>query len=129
MNAPSHVLNWQFGWWLILAGSATGAVIGLWFHRDDFLGGYGSFRRRLVRLGHIALAALGMLNVIFALSPVPAVGTWQGSAASLGFVIGGVTMPLVCFLAAWRAPFRHVFAVPVVALFLAAALALAGGIQ
>ena len=42
----------------------TGAVLGLRFHRDDFLGGYGSFRRRIVRLGHIAMAALGMINVL-----------------------------------------------------------------
>jgi hypothetical protein len=129
MQNLTHVLNWQAGWALVLAAFVTGSLMGLAFHRDDFLGGYGSFRRRLVRLGHIALAALGMMNVIFSLSPVPAAGTWQGSAASLGFVVGGVTMPLVCFLAAWREPFRHVFAVPVVALFLAAVLALAGGVQ
>ena len=70
MNAPPHVLNWQFGWLLVLAAFATGAVMGLSFHREDFLGGYDSFRRRLVRLGHIALAALGMMNVLFALCPV-----------------------------------------------------------
>jgi hypothetical protein len=49
----------------VLLAFATGAGLGLFFHRDDFLGGYNSFRRRIVRLGHIALAALGMLNVIF----------------------------------------------------------------
>ncbi len=45
-------------------------MIGLGFHREEFLGGYGSFRRRLLRLGHIALAALGSLNVLSGLSPV-----------------------------------------------------------
>jgi hypothetical protein len=125
----SHVLNWQAGWALVLGAFLTGALMGLAFHRQDFLGGYGSFRRRLVRLGHIALAALGMLNVLFSLSPLPAPGTWQGRAASLGFVIGGVMMPLVCFLAAWREPFRHVFAIPVIALVLAVVFTLAGGVQ
>ena len=68
MNAPFHVLNWHFGWWLVLGAFVTGAVIGLFFHRDDFLGGYDSFRRRIVRLGHIALAALGMMNVLYAVA-------------------------------------------------------------
>lgn len=129
MNAIPHALNWQAGWALVLGAFATGALMGLGFHRPDFLGGYGSFRRRLARLGHIALAALGMMNVLFSLSPVPAAGTWQGEAASLAFVVGGVTMPAVCFLAAWREPFRHVFAVPVVALVLAVVFTLAGGVQ
>ena len=129
MDILPHALNWQVGWALVLGAFFTGALMGLAFHRPDFLGGYGSFRRRLVRLGHIALAALGMMNVIFSLSPVPVPGTWQGDAASLGFVVGGVTMPVVCFLAAWREPFRHVFAIPVAALVLAVVFTLAGGVQ
>ena len=66
-----HGLNFLAGWWLILAAFVTGAALGLGFHREDFLGGYGSFRRRLARLGHIALAALGGLNVLYGLAPVP----------------------------------------------------------
>jgi len=127
MNGPSHVLNWQCGWWLVLAAFITGAVIGLSFHRDDFLGGYGSFRRRLVRLGHIALAALGIMNVVFSLSPWPVPGTWMATAASLCFVAGGVAMPAACFLTAWRKEFRHVFAVPVTALVLAVVFTTLGG--
>src|SRR5436309_4572015 len=106
MTAPAHVLNWQFGWWLVLMAFVTGAVIGLFFHREDFLGGYNSFRRRIVRLGHIALAALGMLNVVFSYSPWPAADSFSGNGASLGFLVGGVTMPVVCFLTGWREPFR-----------------------
>jgi hypothetical protein len=127
MNGPFHVLNWQCGWWLVLAAFVTGAVIGLSFHRDDFLGGYDSFRRRLVRLGHIALAALGIMNVVFSLSPWPVPGTWMATAASLCFVAGGVAMPAACFLTAWRKGFRHVFAVPVTALVLAVVFTTLGG--
>ncbi len=127
MDAPTFPLNWLAGWLLILASFATGAVIGLAFHRDDFLGGYGSFRRRLLRLGHIALAALGMMNVVFALSPWPPPGHWNADAASLCFVLGGVTMPLACFLTAWRTGWRHVFAVPVVTLASAVVFTLMGG--
>ena len=46
-----HPLNFVAGWWLILAAFVSGTLIGLGFHREDFLGGYDSFRRRLVRLG------------------------------------------------------------------------------
>src|SRR5436190_14839358 len=116
MTAPIHLLNWYFGWSAILAGFATGALLGLFFHRDDFLGGYNSFRRRIVRLGHIALAALGMLNVIFSYSPWPLPATAMGAGASIGFAVGGLAMPAVCFLTGWRQSFRHLFFIPVVAL-------------
>jgi hypothetical protein len=126
VDAPPHAWNWYAGWWLLLAAFGMGAAVGLFFHRDDFLGGYASFRRRLLRLGHIALAALGMLNLLYALSPWPAPSLWQAEAASLCFAAGGVLMPLVCFLSAWRKPCRHLFFVPVLALVLAVLLTLHG---
>ena len=60
----AHPLNWYAGWGLILAAFLSGAGIGLAFHRESLWGGYGSFRRRIVRLGHISLAALGMINLL-----------------------------------------------------------------
>ncbi len=95
--------------------------MGLFFHREDFLGGYTSFRRRMLRLGHIALAALGMLNVVFSLSP------WGGEVAGVCLMVGGGAMPAICFLTAWRKPFRHLFFVPVVALLTAVVRILMGG--
>jgi hypothetical protein len=109
-------LNWTAGWWLILAGFVSGAVVGLFFHRPDFLGGYGSFRRRMLRLGHIALCALGMLNLIVGLSP-------QSSPL---LVAGGAMMPAVCFLTAWKEKCRHLFVLPVLALVAAVILILSG---
>jgi hypothetical protein len=129
MTAPAFPLNWVAGWVLILLAFVTGAAIGLFFHREEFLGGYQSFRRRLLRLGHIALAALGMMNVIFSLSPWPAPAHWTGRLASLCFVVGGLAMPAACFLTSWRSGFRHVFAVPVAALFLAVIFTLTGGLR
>jgi hypothetical protein len=126
MHAPIHILNWQVGWWLILLSFVTGAGIGLFFHREDFLGGYGSFRRRIVRLGHIALAALGMLNVIFSYSSWPLPETLAASVASVGFIVGGFAMPAVCFLTGWRAWGRVLFFVPVLALMIAVAFTIGG---
>ena len=66
------MINWYFGWISMLCAFGTGALIGLFFYRDEFLGGYASFRRRILRLGHIAQAALGMMNVcLLYTSPSP----------------------------------------------------------
>ena len=102
------------GWAGVLGGIASGIVMGLFFHHDAWLGGYGSFRRRLLRLGHIAFFGLGFINLLFAFSvrtlPIP---TLYAAVASGGFIVGAVTMPIACFLTAWRAQFRHLFPVPV----------------
>lgn len=112
-------MNWYFGWSMILAAFVTGAILGLYFHREDFLGGYTLFRRRILRLGHIALAALGMINVLYGLSASASAPTLENQIASVSFMIGGVSMPAVCFLTAWRERFRHWFFIPVSALIIA----------
>ena len=110
---PVH-LSLLVGWLSMLGGALSGAAIGLRFHRETWLGGYASLRRRLLRLGHIAFFGLGFVNLLFGLSiralPVP--GPF-GEIAAAGFALGAVTMPLLCFLAAWRASFRQLFPVPV----------------
>jgi hypothetical protein len=111
-----HALNYVAGWWLVLAGFASGAIVGLKFHQPDFLGGYASLRRRLLRLGHIALVALGMLNIVYGLSPGPAAGGPMAGAPGALLLAGAMAMPLVCFLSAWRTPFRQLFFIPVVLL-------------
>ncbi len=113
------IINWYFGWSMILTAFSSGAIIGLFFYRENFLGGYASFRRRILRLGHIALAALGMINVLYGLSPARSELSLESQIASLGFIIGGITMPAVCFLSAWRVGFRHLFFIPVSALIIA----------
>ncbi len=114
------MMNWYFGWAAILTAFVSGALIGLFFHRDDFLGGYSSFRRRILRLGHIALAALGMINILFGLSYPASEPSLPAQVASVSFIVGGATMPAVCFLSAWRVGFRHLFFIPVSALVLGA---------
>lgn len=124
-----HPLNWYFGWGLVSSAFVTGAVIGLFFHREAFLGGYTSFRRRIIRLGHISQAALGMMNVLYGLSPAPALDPHGYSeTASVAFVVGGVAMPVVCFLSGWKEPFRYLFFIPVASLVVAAVYALKGGV-
>ncbi len=109
MNFPPNLLA---GWIGFLAGAATGALIGLFFHRDDWLGGYGSYPRRLIRLGHIACFGLGLINILFALTAVHLPPGPVARAASVLLIIGLITMPLTCFLTAWKKPFRHAFFIP-----------------
>ncbi len=121
-------LNAAFGWLWITFGFLSGMLMGLRFYRDEWLGGYDSWRRRLVRLGHIATVALGAINLLFALSAryIPLL-PWELTTCSYAFVIGGVSMPVVCALAAWHKPLRHLFFIPVASL-LTAAITLTVGI-
>ena len=106
-----------FGWAWILMGLLSGVALGLGFHKAGFMGGYDGWRRRLARLGHIAFFGTGLLNLFAAL-------TWRteglpdviAAPAATALIIGAVAMPTVCFLSAWRQPFRHLFAIPVFAL-------------
>jgi hypothetical protein len=132
-------LHQTVGWGMILAGMLVGGGLGLFFHREDFWGGYASFRRRIVRLGHVALIALGMLNILFAFtsttlairSPNLAAQDDLLSLASRSLLAGSLMMPAVCFLTGWRKGFRHLFVLPVLALVSAVALVvlLLGGVS
>lgn len=104
--------NLLAGWIGFLAGAVTGALIGLFFHRDNWLGGYDSFPRRMLRLGHIACFGLGLINILFALTAAALPASTIGRVASLLLIVGLITMPTNCFLTAWRKPFRHAFFIP-----------------
>lgn len=108
--------NQLTGWLAILCAVFSGAIAGLFFHRDDWMGGYNSYRRRLMRLGHIAFAGMGFLNLIFAAEFQSLYLTKNASTiASFSFMTAAVTMPACCFLTAWRKPLRHLFPIPVLA--------------
>lgn len=111
------------GWWLIASGFITGAVIGLLAQREVWLGGYASRPRRLVRLGHIALIALGALNVVWPLTTTAGKSSPWMAVITNAFIIGGLTMGPACFLTAacWRC--RAAFIVPATALVVGAVLA------
>ena len=100
------------------AGVLTGAAIGLWFHREDWLGGYGSWRRRLIRLGHIACFGLAFVNLAFVVTAryLDIADESRLLVPSVLLIVGAVTMPMVCFLSAWKKHARHLFFIPVVSL-------------
>lgn len=120
-------LNLLAGWIGVLGGVLSGALIGLFFHRDEWAGGYGAFARRMLRLGHISFFGIGFLNFALALTfaavTLPAL---HMQVAAYAMVAGAVTMPLTCFLTAWRKPFRHLFFIPVLAVLVSALAVVAG---
>jgi len=118
------LLNFYAGWVAFLAGIVAGAVSGLKFYSEDFLGGYGSWRRRMVRLAHIAFFGLGLINLAFALTARSLNITTGLSLASILLVVGVITMPLVCYSAAYRPKLRNLFFIPVFSVLLATAIML-----
>lgn len=122
VSPPAPESLWGSAWALVVLGLASGALLGLRFHDEQFLGGYGSWRRRLARLGHIACIALALLQMAHELSPagalVDAASEWRRAL----WTVGGFAMPVVCWLAAWRPSFRRLFFLPVTSLCAAATL-------
>lgn len=105
-------------WAGILLGMLSGAIVGLRFHDDDYLGGYRAWPRRLVRLGHISFFGLAIVNFAFFfttqwLATNDAAVGWLLELSSWSLVAGAVAMPTVCFLSAWKKAMRHLFFVPV----------------
>jgi hypothetical protein len=115
MQTPQ--LNLVLAWLGILLGFLSGLYLGLNFQRDDWLGGYNSFKRRLYRLGHISFFGLAAVNFMFyftvhslaASGPLIDLAGW-------GFIVGAITMPICCVLMAHFRRTHALFGVPVLSL-------------
>ena len=127
MSESPGQINFLCGWIGMMLGIVSGFLIGLRFHEDRWLGGYDSFVRRMIRLGHISFFGLGFLNILFALSlervTIPAALV---PIAEISFMLGAITMPLCCFLTAWKMPFRWLFPIPVLSLAVGVACVIIG---
>jgi hypothetical protein len=116
--------NLAAAWAGILLGMASGAALGLGFRGDTWLGGYGSWARRLLRLGHISFFGIALLNIAF-VSTVERIGDGAWATVSgLLLLVGAVAMPLVCAVAAFRKGLHWLFAIPVLSLLGAATVTL-----
>lgn len=122
MNSNPNLL---FGWLWILLGFVSGMVLGMFFHGETWLGGYGSFKRRMYRLGHISFFGLGAVNLLFWLTmqKISPQG-WLAAFASWAFIVGGVTMPVCCLVMAHVPKMHMIFVVPVLSLIIGGVLTL-----
>jgi hypothetical protein len=119
----TETTNLYAAWIGILLGCLSGSILGLFFHRDHWLGGYGSWRRRMLRLGHISFFGLGFINLAYALT-MKSLGMSGPSSASVLLLFGAAAMPAVCFLSAAREGFRRLFFIPVLSLLAATGIVL-----
>jgi hypothetical protein len=123
-----YIVNFYAAWGGILGGFIAGAVLGLFFHDDAWMGGYSSWRRRMARLGHVSFFGIAIINLLYAVS-IAVFGIQINSPyPSYLFIAAAVTMPLVCFLSAYRKNFRHLFPVPVLCLLIGSIIFLIKGV-
>lgn len=116
MDFSAYQVNLILAWLWIVLGFIFGAILGLNFHKEGWLGGYASFKRRLYRLSHISFFGLALINLAFfftvqglsSVSPLLDLASW-------GFIIGAITMPISCILMAYY-PATAIFTIPVVSL-------------
>lgn len=106
-------LNILAAWLGVAAGVMSGVVAGLFFAGDRFLGGYASWTRRLLRLGHVSFFGIGMLNLAYALTVDYLHWAGYHPLPSVSLIAAAVLMPAVCFAAAFHKPARHLFVLPV----------------
>ncbi len=114
-------MNLILAWVWITLGFISGLALGLFFHREGWLGGYASHPRRLLRLGHISFFGTGLVNLCFYLTVGRKGFDGLGmEITSWSLVVGAVTMPLCCLILAFFPRNVHLFSVPVISLLLGA---------
>lgn len=113
-------INLYAAWIGMLLGGILGAVQGLFFHKEEWLGGYGSWQRRMMRLGHISFFGIAFINIAFAFTAKSLNIEQEVALPSALFMIGAIGMPLICYLSAFKKIIRHLFFIP--------ALSIIGGV-
>ena len=115
-------------WISILSGALLGMIMGLWSFNGPFsvptwIGEYDELPRRLLRLAHVAMFALGILHIMIEkristskMSPKLQTVTFNSMA------VGNVLMPIVLIGAVFWEPMKFLTTVPATALTVAFAL-------
>jgi hypothetical protein len=125
-------MNIHVAWWMIGAGMAAGAVLGLWSFGGPIepppgFRAFDDLPRRLTRLGHIAAIALPALNLLYV--PWMRRARWGDPVRRAGcrlLLTGTVGLPSLLVLAAFWGPGRYALPVPVAALIVAIVLLAVG---
>lgn len=101
-----------------MLGFLAGMIQGLFFHKEDWLGGYKSWPRRLMRLGHVAFFGMAFANLCLVVS-LQHLNFELDQLLSFAFLIASYSMPLICYISAFYKPARHFFPIPVISLIMA----------
>ena len=108
-------INFYVAWIAMLLGLISGTIQGLFFADENWLGGYSSWPRRMLRLGHISFFGLPFIDLAFIMSADHLKLTendfvWTGRL----MISAMISMPIICYLSAINKPFRHLFFIPVI---------------
>lgn len=120
--------NRLVAWASIVAGAATGLVMGLWSFDGpapvpQWIGDYETTARRLIRLGHIAFFGLGILNLALARElPRLSLKEWLARTAARCMNFGNVFLPITLFAAGVYQPLKYLLPFPAVSVFVALAI-------
>jgi len=106
------MVNLWAAWLAILAGVIAGAVQGLFFKSDTWLGGYASWPRRMTRLGHISFFGIAFINLAF-LFTAAILAKEPSKLAAYALVSANALMPAVCYASAWKKNASQFFVLPV----------------
>jgi hypothetical protein len=115
-------INLYAAWIGLLLGCLAGMLAGLFFHNEDWLGGYASWPRRMIRLGHISFFGIGFINLAFVLTSRALQMASGLRIPSYLFIVAALTMPTVCYLSAYKMAFRNLFFIPACSLTIGVAL-------
>lgn len=103
-------------------GLASGLALGLVAYRSDGWGGYGSFRRRAARLGHVSLLMLPLFAGFWSRMAESSASSPLVTPATVLWIAGGCALSLALFAAAWRRALAWLLPLPALALTTAAVL-------
>jgi hypothetical protein len=107
------------GWLTMVLGLVSGSILGLWAFGGPFPAPpghkeYSDLPRRMVRLGHIALVALPIINILYGQYvdslPLRYNTLYLGSRSMIVCMVG---VPLFLFLGSLWQPFKYVEIIPV----------------
>jgi len=112
-------------WIAILIGFFAGVVPGLFFHDEEWMGGYSSWPRRLMRLGHVSFFGIAFVNLAFAFTVGHLSLTGDlVKTASILFIVAQIAMPAICYGASLKKVLRNLFFIPVLSLIIGASAVL-----
>ena len=123
-------INITFGWSWMLVGVVIGMLIGLRAESSEWAEGYGSLKRRALRLGHISALALPLINILYGLMLNTALlGETMKTLGGSLMILSAVLMPVVCIGTAYCNHVKYLFPIPASSAGVAIAIMAVGQIR